>query len=254
MRGAPMILIPPSRLGGEGEERAVKLADAYTQAIMAAGGIPWVAPRFTDARMAAECLRRCDGLLLAGGGDVEPRLYTQRLSAKLARTVALVDVERDVQEMLLIDEVFRQRKPLFGICRGIQVLNVALGGTLVVDIATQVPNAIDHQQTNRKDELVHNVLIKNNTLMAKIMGRRKIGTNSTHHQAVGQVSKLLQVVATSPDGVVEGLELNSHVSNQLPFLLAVQCHPERLYRRHGEYFGLFRAFVQVCAAQRKARV
>ena len=256
MRTAPLILIPPSKLerGVQPIDVSLNLAECYAQAVIAAGGIPWVAPRFADAQMAAECVRRSDGLLLVGGDDVQPKLYARRLPPKLARTVTLADAERDVQELLLISEVFRQRRPLFAICRGLQILNVALGGTLVVDIATQMPNAINHQRTDRKAELVHDVLLKADSLMAKLAGARKLGANSSHHQAVGRVAKLLRVTATSPDGVVEGLELNHRFRESLPFLLAVQSHPERLYRRHREYFELFRGFVQACAARRKQKV
>lgn len=256
MRSAPLVLVPPSRqeAGAESGEPFLKLADSYGQALIAAGAIPWVVPRFTGAQMAAECVRRADGVMLVGGDDVQPKLYAKRLPPDLARTLVLADADRDLQELLLIDEVFRQRKPLFAICRGIQILNVALGGTLVVDIAAQMPKAINHQQPDLKNELVHDLLIEADSAMAKILGKHKLGTNSTHHQAVGRVSKLLRVVATSPDGVVEGLELDRDFKDRLPFLLAVQSHPERLYRQHREYFELFRGFVRACAAQRKRKI
>lgn len=256
MQSAPLILIPPSREKCSEASGAfcLKLPEGYAQAVLAGGGIPWVAPRFTDAQTAAECIRRCDGLLLVGGDDVQPALYRRRLPARLARTVVLADPERDAQELLLINEVFRQRKPLFAICRGIQILNVALGGTLVVDIAAQIPNVLNHQQPDRRNELVHDVLVEKVSLMAKLLGKCRLGANSTHHQALGRVSRLLRVVATSPDGVAEGAELSPQFSGLLPFLLAVQSHPERLYRQHREYLELFRGFVQACAASRKQNV
>src|SRR3970040_1983183 len=134
MESAPLILISPStqRHGAEFYDYSLSLSDAYPRAIGAAGGIPWVLPCTPSPQLLAESVRRCGGVLLTGGDDVQPQLYTSRLAARLKKTVTPPDAQRDLTEWLLIQEVFKQRKPLFGICRGHQILNVALGGTLVV--------------------------------------------------------------------------------------------------------------------------
>ena len=105
--------------------------------------------------------------------------------------------ERDLRELILIDEVFHQRKPLLAICRGHQLLNVALGGTLIVDIPTEVPGALNHGQMDKRSEVVHEVQLTGESLLSKITGKRRLGVNSTHHQAVGRVAELLQVTGRS---------------------------------------------------------
>jgi putative glutamine amidotransferase len=185
--------------------------------------------------------------MLTGGEDVQPKLYTKRLSPLLQKTVSTAELERDLFELMLIKEVFRQHKPLLAICRGQQILNVALGGTLVVDIRHQLPRALNHRRLDRKDQIVHDVELTPGTRLATITGRKKLGVNSSHHQAVARMAKPLRVTARSPDGVVEGLELQPAVADVLPFLLAVQFHPERLWARHREHLNIFRGFMRACA-------
>jgi putative glutamine amidotransferase len=152
---------------------------------------------------------------------------------------------------LVVDEVFRQRKPLLAICRGHQVLNVALGGTLIVDIPRQIPTALRHRQMDRKAEKVHDVHLTPESMLAKIAARRTLGVNSTHHQAVDRPAGVLAVVARSADGVVEALELKPHARHRLPFLLSVQFHPERLAGRYAEHRRIFDAFTRACVANRE---
>jgi putative glutamine amidotransferase len=157
-----------------------------------------------------------------------------------------------LQEFLVVEEVFRQRKPLLCICRGQQVLNVALGGSLLLDIPLQVRGALRHRQPELKREIVHEVRLTAGSKLHKIVGAQVLGVNSTHHQAVDRVAGLLRVVARSSDGVVEGLELKPEHAGRLPFLLSVQCHPERLADRYRPHRAIFATFVQACAANRKA--
>ena len=125
------------------------------------------------------------------------------------------------------------------------------GGTLVADIASQVPGALAHRRTDRRSEVVHDVRLTPDSLLARITGKQNLGVNSTHHQAVGRVAPPLRVTATSADGVIEALELQPSVAKALPFLLSVQFHPERLVDRYPEHNDLFRAFVSSCAAGRE---
>jgi putative glutamine amidotransferase len=167
----------------------------------------------------------------------------------LRKKVSAPEPERDLSELLLISEVFRQKKPLLAICRGLQMLNVALGGTLLADIKTQRPNAIKHDCFDRKYKQVHPITLAPDSQLARICGSTQLGVNSTHHQAVDRIAEPLRVTAASPDGVPEALELKPDASRWLPFLLGVQFHPERLFDRHPEFLELFKCFARVCAAR-----
>src|SRR5262249_35437273 len=151
---------------------------------MAAGGIPWILPCLPDDSVVTEAVKRCDGVLLTGGDDIQPRLYGRRLSPRLKRTVSPPEPARDLLELLVIREIFRQRKPALAICRGEQMLNVALGGTLIVDIPSEVGGPIAHNRTDRKDRVVHKVALTPDSILTKIAGKQTLGVNSTHHQAV----------------------------------------------------------------------
>lgn len=161
MKPRPLILITPStaRKGSEFADPSCSLSDRYPRAIMATGGIPWILPCLPDEGVVVEAVRRCDGVLLTGGDDIQPRLYARKLPPRLKRTVSPPEPARDLLELLVIREVFRQRKPLLAICRGEQMLNVALGGTLILDIPSQVPGEIGHNRTDRKDRVVHKVAL-----------------------------------------------------------------------------------------------
>jgi putative glutamine amidotransferase len=255
LKQAPLILISPETelKGNEFGDTSISLSEAYQRAILAAGGLPLTLPCLASREMVAECVRRCDGVLLTGGSDVNPRLYARRLPARLRRTVAAGPVERDLRELMLVDEIFRQRKPVFGICRGQQIMNVALGGTLVVDIATEVPGALDHRRFDKKGVVVHEARLTGGSLLAKIARKRKLGVNSTHHQAVGRVAEPLRVAAVTDDGVVEALELKRENAGLLPYFMTVQFHPERLASRHPEHQELFNRFIRACILNRKRK-
>ena len=246
-----MILVSPDveNQGKEHQDRSISLSARYLQALTAARALPVPIPLSTSRDIIAEYVRRCDGVLLTGGDDVEPKLYSAGLPAKVRQTVETTpdSGERDYRELLLIDEVFRQHKPLLAICRGHQLLNVALGGTLVADIPSQRPAAMPHGRNEARDEIVHDVRLTPGSLLAKIIGGLKLGVNSTHHQAVARVAPPLRVTARSKDGMVEGMELKPGDSRRLPFLLSVQFHPERLVDRYPAHQAIFRTFAQVCA-------
>jgi putative glutamine amidotransferase len=249
MKAPPLILITASQqqAGEEFADASVSLSNAYTRAIAAAGGVPWVAPGLALPGMAAEMVRRADGVVLTGGADVQPSLYRARLPVRLRRTVSPPEEERDLFEMQVITEVFRRGKPLLAICRGLQILNVSLGGTLVLDIKSQVTGALKHQCMDQKDTIVHDVALTGGSLLARIAGKSVIGVNSSHHQAVEQVGKGLQVSAQSADGVIEGMELEPAGREHMPFLVGVQFHPERLSAEHRPHRAMFESFVGACA-------
>jgi putative glutamine amidotransferase len=256
MKDAPLILITPSvePKGYEFDDPSFSLSDCYARSVVRAGGIPWIMSRETDPALVAESVRRADGVLLTGGEDVNPALYRKSTPAKLAAKLGTLDLPRDFVEVTVIDEVFRQQKPLLAICRGHQLLNVALGGTLLVDIPTQRPEALKHNRSDLKDELVHAVRLEPDSLLASIWatgaGKRSakapvFRVNSAHHQAVDKVAAPLRVTGVSPeDGIVEVMEQKEPL---LPYLLSIQSHPERLVDRSPGFLELFRTFTRACS-------
>jgi putative glutamine amidotransferase len=253
---APLILISTSNQtrGAEFSDRSLSLSQAYPDAIVAAGGVPVVMPCTTSEQALAEAVRRCDGVLLTGGDDIQPSLYTTRLPVGVRRTLGPPDPPRDAADLCLVREVFSQKKPLLAICRGHQILNVAFGGSLVADIAKQVPGALRHCRMDKKDEVVHEVQLAKDSLLARILGTRPLRVNSTHHQAVAQAAGPFRVTARSPDGVVEAMELGLAEQRLLPYLLAVQFHPERLIKRYAGFLELFRSFTRACLPERKKSI
>lgn len=225
---------------------SLSLSEAYPRAVLEAGGLPLVLPGSTSREQVAETVRRCDGVLLTGGDDVSPELYDPDLAPALRAKVIIESPERDFRELLLVEAAFAQHKPLLAICRGHQILNVAFGGTLVADIPTQRPSDVAHRRMDAKREVVHELTLKPDSLLAQLAGRTQLGVNSTHHQAVDRVGGPLQAVGHAPDGLIEVLELKPAARDTLPFLLSVQFHPERLVDRYPEHAAIFAAFVAAC--------
>jgi len=249
---SPVILVTPSTEGKGSEfgDLSISLSYRYTDAVIAAGGLPQIFPATSSRAVIAEAVRRCDGILMTGGDDIDPKLYAPNLPAELAGKVGELEPDRDVWEPAVVAEIRAQRKPLLAICRGHQMLNVALGGTLIVDIPTQIPNSLKHSQMDRKNEQVHEVKIAADSLMRELIGQESLAVNSTHHQAIGKLAPELRVVAQSSDGVIEAVELKEGGEGQ-PFLLGVQFHPERLIDRNAVFLQVFRGFVEACARWRE---
>jgi putative glutamine amidotransferase len=257
MAKPPLILVTPSieKRGVEFLDLSASLSVKYNFSVLDAGGIPVTAPTTTDRALLAECVRRMDGVLLTGGDDINPGLYEKNLPKKIRATIepSPDGGKRDLLELILIDEIFRQRKPLLAICRGHQLLNVALGGKLIADIRSQVPDALNHQRLDKAGDLVHEVALTAGSLLAKITGRRNLGVNSSHHQAVLEPAEPLRATARSRDGIIEAMELKPAAARLLPFLLAVQFHPERLAERHAAHRAIFQKFVAACTKHRKKK-
>ena len=243
----PLILVSPSisKHGVEFHDLSASLSVRYNHAILQAGGIPVTAPTTTDRATLAEAVRRTDGVLLTGGDDINPDLYEKNLPQKILKTVEQTpdNGARDVRELVLIEEIFRQRKPVLAICRGHQMMQVAFGGKLVADIAQQHPSEINHRQMDKPLELVHEAALTPGSLVSKICKTLVLGVNSTHHQGVLEPAEPFVATAHASDGIVEVMELKA---NLLPFYLSVQFHPERLVQKHARYRALFRKFVAAC--------
>lgn len=251
MARPPLILISPGieKRGFEFGDLSVSLSVRYEDAVLAAGGLPLITPVTTDRALLAEAIRRTDGLLLTGGDDIDPGLYNNALPSEVRQTVGQTPDggARDERELNLIHEVFRHRKPLLAICRGHQLLNLAFGGTLIADIRQQVPGAVKHWGMDQAFHFKHDVTVKPGSLFAKICGKKNISVNSTHHQAVAVPAGPFVATARSHDGVVEAMELKPEFAAQMPFLLSVQFHPERLTHKHARFRAIFNRFVAACA-------
>ena len=223
----PLIGVVPSR----GEER-IKLSQHYLDAVWNAGGLPVILAYTTEPDKIAAYTATFDGFLFSGGVDLDPVLYGEEKQFESVE----IDPRRDAFEKALFASVYPTGKPIFGICRGVQSLNVWLGGTLYQHME-------GHRQTD--SGVVHHNLIKicEGSLFHKICGKTTVGVNSFHHQAVKDVAPALSVDAVSEDGFVEALHAPAH-----PFLLAVQFHPEIYCGAEDDdhSYLLFRAFVDAC--------
>ncbi|MGH7950468.1 MAG: gamma-glutamyl-gamma-aminobutyrate hydrolase family protein [Limisphaerales bacterium] len=250
MARLPLILISPDieKRGVEFQDLSVSLSVKYENAILKAGGIPVTAPMTTDEKKLAEIVGRADGILLTGGNDINPDLYANDLPRAVRKTVRATPDggARDLRELILIAEIFRRRKPLLAICRGHQLLNVALGGKLITDIRRQLPGALNHQRLDKTCEIVHEVSLTAGSLLSKIVGKQKLRVNSSHHQAVLEMAGPLTAVARAQDGIVEAMELKPDAARQMPFFLSVQFHPERLTEKFAEHRAIFRRFIEAC--------
>ena len=240
---APLIGITTSVTVDQISERAYVNA-TYIRAVQAAGGIPLLlAPHFTPEVQTA-LWQRLDGLVLTGGGDIEPARFGE------ARHPAVDDVSpaRDDLEIGLTRRAVDDDVPLFAICRGIQVLNVALGGTLVQDVPSEWPNALAHTQKAPRHEATHPVKVMGEgTRLGRVLGALEVEVNSMHHQAIKRLGEGLREVAWAPDGVIEGVEM----PGEERFVLGVQWHPEELVGHDQAARNLFAALVD--AARRRTR-
>ena len=250
MAGLPLILVTPSveKSGVEFNDRSLSVSFKYEHAVRRAGGIPVVAPIATDRKTLAELLRRVDGVLLTGGDDIRPELYETTVTPELRQTVEETpdDGGRDLMELILLDEIFRQRKPLLAICRGHQLLNIALGGKLIIDIESQIPGALNHRRMDQPGAIIHEVPLAEGSVLSRVVKSRTLGMNSTHHQAVLETAGPLVAVARTSDGIVEAMEFKPEAAGWLPFLVSVQFHPERLAEQHPEHRAIFKALVKAC--------
>ena len=215
------------------ESFELKLKADYIEAILINGGLPLVIPVITSAGLLGEALQRCQGLLLTGGGDVDPKFYDHSQPARLlARDV---NPNRDCYEMGLIDFALKMKKPILAICRGTQLLNIFGGGSLIWDLATEIPNSTPHLSENSRT-INHEIITIKDSWLQKILGNR-INVNSFHHQAVKELGNGLIATAVSVDGVIEGIE-----SHQKTWVVGVQWHPERMLHLP-EMRKLFQEFI-----------
>jgi putative glutamine amidotransferase len=212
----------------------VRLNEAYVDAVREAGLTPLVVPPIPAHELPA-IADAVAGIVLTGGEDVDPAHY----SAKPGAATTSVHAKRDECELALARLAHERRIPTLAICRGMQVVNVAFGGTLVQDIPTERPSEIRHDLSEKRAERVHDVRVDPDSKLGRALGGETIQVNSSHHQAIGKVADRLRVSGRAPDGIIEGAEW---VADDW-WMLAVQWHPEEL-TRDGKSWDrdLFRAF------------
>ena len=207
----------------------------YSHAVTNSGGAPMLIPVAQNNQSLTVIINRIDGLILSGGVDVNPKFYGEQPVTGLGE----IDEDRDRTELELAKMAYAKNLPIFAICRGIQVLNVALGGTLYQDIANQINESIFHTQNASKSVTTHTVQIETETALYQIFKRKTVWVNGKHHQAVKDIAQGLRVSARAVDGVIEGIE---HPSKK--FVLGVQWHPEGTWSSDTYSKKLFRAFIK----------
>lgn len=222
----------------EQEDEKVFLMRCYFQALEAAGLTPVLLSLDTRGQNLTDCLTRLDGLMLAGGWDFEPQCYGQEQLADHCVFTPL----RDTFEMELIREAVRLRLPTLGICRGVQAMNVALGGTLYQDIPSQKPDSLCHNR-DQGEPATHEVAILPDTPLFRAVHSMSIRVNSYHHQAILRLADALKPCAVSPDGIVEGA-----YQPDLPYFMGVQWHPEKVFAKDEASMAIFRDFAAACQA------
>ncbi|MDD3214418.1 MAG: gamma-glutamyl-gamma-aminobutyrate hydrolase family protein [Eubacteriales bacterium] len=211
----------------------------YLKSSLKAGIIPTILSMDMNEEQITSCFYRLDGLLLTGGNDLDPLLFGE----SPVQAIMQVDPLRDRFEMMLVKEAYKRAMPVFAICRGLQTLNVALGGTLYQDLPTQYTasdggQAILHKQTAPPQEPCHRVQFTAGSPLIDIYGRDRIKVNSLHHQAIKTPAERLTVCAAAEDGVIEAV-----YDASMPFVWGVQWHPERM----ADGAPLFKAFARACA-------
>lgn len=210
------------------------LPEAYTQAVIKAGGVPVIMPGAGEIKTAGPYLKAVRGLVLAGGGDVDPAYFQEEPMPGLGE----ITPDRDRFEILLIKAALRQRLPILAICRGIQILNVACGGSLFQHIPAQIKTPIKHSQAAPRWHPTHRIFIDKASRLAEILGAGTVPVNSFHHQAVKDIAPGFRISAISSDGVIEAIEHPGY-----RFVIGVQWHPEGMVSRDAKSRSLMGAFI-----------
>ncbi len=232
----PIIGITAGRTLSKDQVVTISLSEKYTESIQRAGGIPVILPSTLDDSELFDLFERLDGFLLTGGGDIDPAIF----NGTPHPNVYGIDHARDFLEIELVRYATHNQIPFLGICRGMQVINVALGGTLFTDISAQLPDAERHDLYPNipRNKIAHVVSIHKDSLLSNLAGGTKLSVNSLHHQALDAIPPILQPVAHSADDLVEAVELKDHA-----FGLGVQWHPEWLVESQANQ-AIFRGLVE----------
>jgi putative glutamine amidotransferase len=235
----PLIGITTFRTLSRNNFPTIGVNEAYVQSVSQADGTPVLIPLGLPEPTLVELLPRLDGIIFTGGGDVHPARYGNQPHT----LVNSVDEDRDRVEIALFRAAYDRRMPFLGICRGLQLVNVALGGSLYEDLLAQNPQSIKHDffSDQAPDYLAHPVTVEQDTHLAGILGATRLEVNSLHHQGIRHLAGRLQAIAHAPDGLIEAVQVNEY-----PFGLAVQWHPEWM-QAHLAMRAVFNEFVRACS-------
>lgn len=217
----PIIGITAGRIFSDSQILRVCLIEKYIQAIQIAGGVPIILPPSIESEELNNLIQHLDGILITGGGDIA----IEKFNGQPHPSINDIDSQRDDLEINLVNLALHHQTPLLGICRGQQIINVALHGDLYTDISSQLENAIKHDWFPNidRDYLAHSITINKNSVLHEIVSNDEIQVNSLHHQGIKKLGQRLIPVAFAADGMIEAVEINDH-----PFFIGVQWHPEWL--------------------------
>ena len=220
------------------------MSQRYVRTLTASGAVPWIIPLLDDEETLREIYDRLDGVFLPGGVDIDPDSYHETRSSACGR----VDPDRDRTEIMIAEWAVQDRKPILAVCRGVQLLNVAAGGTLYQDIGSEYPGAIRHDYFPRagehtRQDLVHPVNVVADTRLSRMVGANTVLVNSMHHQGIKRLAPTLVANAFAPDGLIEGVE-----STGDDFVFGVQWHPEDLADSDPIMRSLFDEFIEASTA------
>ncbi|MBP2079757.1 gamma-glutamyl-gamma-aminobutyrate hydrolase family protein [Oceanobacillus polygoni] len=217
-------------------------ANRNVKVIIRAGGIPILLPYLIEEGDVVEIVNRIDGLYATGGGDIDPILFGEEPHLKLG----LIIPERDQSELILIQKMLEMNKPILGVCRGSQILNIAAGGDMYQDIYSQMDKELlQHSQKAPFDYGSHFVHVRKDSLLYKLTGEEKLRVNSYHHQANRVVPKEFRISGTASDGVIEAIESKSH-----PFVLGLQWHPEGMVEANdAASLKIYERFIDACISK-----
>ena len=255
MQRRPIIAVPTQTLQSLGGIPADfppswVMSQRYVLTLTAAGALPWLVPLVGDDEATLRAIyEELDGVFLPGGADIDPGSYGEDRHPLCDKT----DPPRDAVELKLVRWAREDRKPVLGVCRGAQLINLGVGGTLYKDLATERPDSIKHDYWPfggqfRRDHLAHEVRIAERTRLAELLGASALKVNSMHHQGIRDLAPGLTASAVAPDGLVEAVE-----STDGHWMLGVQWHPEALTETDPRMRRLFEAFVQAAADYRESR-
>lgn len=211
------------------------VTNAYIQSIRYAGGLPLVIPLVKSNPAIDDYIRLCDGFLFCGGADITPLLF----GAEPVNGIGETNISLDIFQIRLMKRILLTKKPVLAICRGIQILNVACGGTIYQDISLKSGDVLNHMQSsNSRKDISHKIAVTSGTQLHHIVGSI-LYTNSFHHQAIAELGQGLIASAHTSDGVIEGVEMPDR-----SFVIGVQWHPEAMFRNSSEMRELFHAFIR----------
>lgn len=209
---------------------------SYINAIIRSGGVPIIIPVNTDENNIKEQVKLCDGILITGGIDINPLLYKEEPSKEMGS----FNPDIDEFDMIAINLAMKNETPILGICRGIQVINVALGGTLYQDLSLKEGCYIKHMQESKKYVGTHSIKIVENSILHDILGTDTI-VNSYHHQCIKEVGKNLEPIAYSKDGIIEAIQMKDK-----KFVVGVEWHPELMIDYDEKMLNIFKKFINAC--------